>query len=134
MKTIQQSLTLRKLILSIFHFNLMQHSWGRTYIGGKFYYVLSENHIPAFWTDKEPDEEHTFCLQKDVHPEWDPAESTTKPVFKRFVSQVRGAIANPGHFLSEASIITGFVIFGLTMLICIFSLAYTITNFLNAIQ
>lgn len=66
---------MRKLIIKIFHFNLMQHRWGRKYIGGKFYYLQTDDSMPAFWFDTEFSECESFCIQKETYPEWVPKES-----------------------------------------------------------
>lgn len=109
---------MRKLIIKIFRFNLMQHTWGRVYIGGNFYYVLSENHLPAFWTDKKELGEKTLCILKDNHPEYVPE------VKKR---------RHPDEQL-EADILILMVFIGGASVACLLSVAYIITKFLNAIQ
>lgn len=108
---------MRKWILKIFHFNLMQHEWGRKYIGGNFYYVLSENHLPAFWTDKEELGEKTLCVQKDSHPQYEP----------RF----RNQLSHDEKL--ESGILILIICIGGASVACLLSLAYIITTFVNAI-
>jgi len=45
---------MKKFIIKLFHFELMQRSWGRKYIGGKFYFICPSGLPMAnFWSDTE---------------------------------------------------------------------------------
>lgn len=45
---------MKKWIIKMFGFQLMQRKWGRKYIGGKFYYIHPAGLSMAdFWSDTE---------------------------------------------------------------------------------
>lgn len=44
----------KRLVIKIFHWDLMQRQWGRKYIGGTFYHIWPRGlSMGTFWSDKE---------------------------------------------------------------------------------
>jgi hypothetical protein len=42
---------IKKIMIKLFHFELMQRRWGRKWIGGNFYYVHPNLPMAPFWSD-----------------------------------------------------------------------------------
>lgn len=42
---------MKKYIIKLFKYELMQYDFGRRYIGGKFYYMDTALPMAPFWTD-----------------------------------------------------------------------------------
>jgi hypothetical protein len=62
---------MKKLIIRFFGFELMQHKWGRKYIGGTFYEIYTIG-IPLtkqiFWSDTEIKSCQSQTLQTEIYP------------------------------------------------------------------
>ena len=59
---------MKKLIIKLFHFELMQHKWGRKYIGGTFYRIYPMGlQMNDFWSDTEITSCQSITLKTETY-------------------------------------------------------------------
>lgn len=60
---------MKKIIIKLFHFRLMQMRWGRKYIGGDFYLIMPRGlAMEPFWSDEEITSCQSITLEEETWP------------------------------------------------------------------